>query len=171
MPDFKVWSKATSRRLLKADDYASAATESIKAMYAQVGDLCFTGDGIAKRGLLVRHLVMPGQEGEARQIMKFLAESVSRDTFVNIMEQYRPAAHVGKPRRRRTRRKDIDADAEESVVENKEGGGGGEIDAGVRYAEINRAVSADEVSAVRKAAEAMGLWRFCDPPRHDGFAI
>ena len=66
MPDFKVWSRSISRRLLKADDYAAAARESVKAMYAQVGDLCFTPDGIAKRGLLVRHLVMPGQEDEAR---------------------------------------------------------------------------------------------------------
>ncbi|KAI0444787.1 hypothetical protein F4803DRAFT_560638 [Xylaria telfairii] len=154
MPDFKVWTQKASRRLLKADDYAAAARESVRAMYAQVGDLCFTADGIAKKGLLVRHLVMPGQEDEAREIVKFLAENVSRDTFVNIMEQYRPAAHVGKPKRRRK-------------------GEGGEDGAGndVRYPEINRAVTSGEVSAVRKAAEAVGLWRFCDPPRHDGFAI
>ncbi|KAI8630577.1 pyruvate formate lyase activating enzyme [Xylariaceae sp. FL1651] len=166
LPDFKVWSRAASRRLLKADDYAAAATESIRAMHAQVGDLCFTGDGVAKRGVLVRHLVMPGHEHEAREIVRFIAEQVSRDTFVNIMEQYRPDAHVGKPKKRRARGKGADADADE------EGEGEGRPDAGdVRYAEINRAVTADEVSAVRKAAEAVGLWRFCDPPRHDGFAI
>ena len=62
LPDFKVWSRATSKRLLKADDYAATARDSIKKMYSQVGDLCFTADGIAKKGLLVRHLVMPGKQ-------------------------------------------------------------------------------------------------------------
>lgn len=140
LPDFKVWSKATSQRLLKADDYASTAAESIKAMHDQVGDLCFTGDGIAKKGVLVRHLVMPGKEAEGEQIMKFLAEKVSRDTFVNIMEQYRPDAHVGKPKRRTKKEVSGQEDQDE-----------------VRYADINRPVSKDEISIVRKAAEAVGL--------------
>ncbi|GJC79047.1 uncharacterized protein ColLi_01885 [Colletotrichum liriopes] len=152
LPDFKVWEAATSKRLLKADDYAATARESIKAMHKQVGDLCFTGDGIAKKGLLVRHLVMPGKEAEGQRIMRFLAEEVSKDCFVNIMEQYHPDAHVGKSRKR-----------------TKEGTGNRGDD--VRYNEINRAVSGDEVSSVRRAAEAAGLWRFCDPPRHDGFNI
>lgn len=153
LPDFKVWNKATSQRLLKADDYASTAVESVKAMHAQVGDLCFTGDGIAKKGVLVRHLVMPGKEAEGEQIMKFLAENISRDIFVNIMEQYRPDAHVGKPKRRI--RKETVGEGEQEV----------------RYADINRPITKEEISVVRKAAEAVGLWRFCDPPRHDGFAI
>ncbi|KAH9887143.1 hypothetical protein F4778DRAFT_435159 [Xylariomycetidae sp. FL2044] len=163
LADFKVWRRATSRRLLKADDYAAAAAESIPAMHRQVGDLCFTGDGIAKCGLLVRHLVMPGLEDEAREIMQFLAQRVSRDVFVNIMEQYRPDAHVGKPARKRRRGK---GEAEAAGTE-AEAEGEGEV----RYAEINRPVTKDEVSAVRKAAEEAGLWRFCDPPGHDGFAI
>src|SRR5947207_14035091 len=62
LPDFKVWRDSTSKRLLKAEKYAETAMESIKAMHAQVGDLCFTADGIAKRGVLLRHLVMPGKE-------------------------------------------------------------------------------------------------------------
>ncbi|KAK7449117.1 radical SAM superfamily protein [Colletotrichum acutatum] len=152
LPDFKVWESATSKRLLKADDYAATARESIKAMHNQVGDLCFTGDGIAKSGLLVRHLVMPGKEQEGHRIMQFLAEEVSRDCFVNIMEQYHPDAHVGKSKRRNKKSTDTRDDE-------------------VRYSEINRAVSGDEVSSVRKAAEAAGLWRFCDPPRHGGFNI
>ncbi|KAI0014276.1 hypothetical protein F4779DRAFT_2700 [Xylariaceae sp. FL0662B] len=157
LPDFKVWDKATSRRLLKAEDYASTAAESIRAMHAQVGDLCFTADGIAKKGVLVRHLVMPGKEAEGETIMKYLAENISRDIFVNIMEQYKPDAHVGKPKRK-----------------TRTPAGGNEEEKGkeeVRYAEINRAVTADEISVVRRAAEAVGLWRFCDPPKHDGFAI
>lgn len=157
LPDFKVWEPATSRRLLKADDYAAAARESIRAMHAQVGDLCFTGDGIAKRGLLVRHLVMPGLEAESEKIMHFLAEEVSKDCFVNIMEQYHPDAHVGKPKRR-------GKGAGSNVAK------GGE-DGEVRYADINRAVTREEISTVRRAAEAAGLWRFCDPPKHEGFSL
>lgn len=161
LPDFKVWEPATSRRLLKADDYAAAARESIKAMHAQVGDLCFTGDGLAKKGVLVRHLVMPGLEAEGERIMRFLAEEVSRDCFVNIMEQYHPDANVGKPRRRTGRKA-------ETLSGQPEGEDGKED---VRYADINRAVTNEELSSVRRAAEAAGLWRFCDPPGHDGFSI
>lgn len=152
LPDFKVWEPSTSKRLLKAPDYAAAARESIKAMHAQVGDLCFTGDGIAKKGLLVRHLVMPGLEDESRSIMEFLAKEVSTDCFVNIMEQYHPDAHVGKPRRKT------------SVGKNNEAEGDGSGKGEVRYSDINRAVTNDEISSVRRAAEAAGLWRFCDPP-------
>lgn len=151
MPDFKLWEPATTKRLLKAKDYAATARESIKAMYAEVGDLCFTADGVAKRGLLVRHLVMPGFEGERAEIMRFLANEVSRDCFVNIMEQYHPDAYVERPNARARADKDNTKDR--------------------RYAEINHAVTADEVSSVRRAAEAAGLWRFCDPPRHDGFSL
>ena len=157
LPDFKVWNPATSKRLLKAEDYATTARESIKAMHAQVGDLCFTGDGIAKKGLLVRHLVMPGFEEEGAEIMRFLATEISKDTFVNIMEQYHPDAHVGKPKRRGAQTDRAANDANEPAE--------------VRYAEINRAVSIGEISAVRKAAEKSGLWRFCDPPKHGGFNI
>jgi putative pyruvate formate lyase activating enzyme len=154
LPDFKVWNPATSKRLLKAEGYATTARDSVKAMHAQVGDLCFTADGIAKTGLLVRHLVMPGYEEEGAEIMRFLATEVSRDTFVNIMEQYHPDAHVGKPKRR--------GDKSDRATNNP---------AETRYAEINRAVSMEEISSVRKAAERSGLWRFCDPPKHGGFNI
>lgn len=150
MPDFKVWEDSTSKRLLKADHYAATAMESIKAMHDQVGDLCFTPDGIAKKGLLVRHLVMPGKESEGEEIMKWMAANISKDVYVNIMEQYHPDAHVGKPKRTKV------------------------VDPGgvsVRYEEINRHIKEEEVSAVRLAAEKAGLWRFCDPPRHDGFNI
>lgn len=152
LPDFKVWEPSTSKRLLKAPDYAAAARESIKAMHAQVGDLCFTADGIAKKGVLVRHLVMPGLEAESQKIMEFLAGEVSTDCFVNIMEQYHPDAHVGKPRRKTSGGKD------------QEEAGPGSSQQDVRYSDINRAVTNDEISSVRRAAEAAGLWRFCDPP-------
>ena len=72
--------------------HAVTAKEKIKAKHAQVGDLSFTADGLAKKGLLVRHLVMPSLEAESPQIMKFLAADVSRDCFVHSMEQYHPDA-------------------------------------------------------------------------------
>jgi len=155
LPDFKVWTNTTSKRLLKVGNYAEAAMESVKAMYAQVGDLCFTSDGIAKKGLLIRHLVMPGYASEGRKIMKWIAGNVSRDAFVNIMEQYHPDSHVGKPKHPRR-----------SAIT-----GGTIPQETVRYAEINRHVTNEEVSTVRQAAERAGLWRFCDPPKHDGFSI
>lgn len=163
LADFKVWKPSTSKRLLKADDYAETAKESIKAMHKQVGNLCFTGDGIAKVGLLVRHLVMPGKEVEGAEIMKFLASEVSTDCFVNIMEQYHPDAHVGKKRKRR---RTPSAGGEKKSSNLPE-----DADEEVRYSDINRSVTSDEISSVREAAVGAGLWRFCDPPKHDGFAI
>lgn len=154
LPDFKVWKNSTSRRLLKADNYTDTAMESIKAMHAQVGDLCFTPDGIAKKGVLVRHLVMPGKEDEGQEIVKWLAENVSKDIYVNIMEQYHPDAHVGKSRRPTSAARSQDSEPQE-----------------VRYADINRPVSGDEVSSVRKAAQSAGLWRFCEAAEHGGFNI
>ena len=162
LPDFKVWSKASSRRLLKAEDYASAARESIKGMQNQVGDLSFTPDGIAKRGLLLRHLVMPGKEDEGREIMRWLGDNVSRDIFVNIMGQYHPDANVGKPSRS-SRASSSPGSSEEPSK--------GPASVSLRYHEINRAVTGQEISSVRKAAEDAGIWRFCDPVRHDGFNL
>lgn len=156
LPDFKVWDPATSRRLLKAENYADVARESIKEMYRQVGDLSFTSDGVAKRGVLVRHLVMPGKEEEGKRIMQWLAENVSRGLYVHVMEQYHPDAHVGK--KRRTRRVTEPGGIEEE---------GGEV----RYADINRAVTDEELGSVRKAAEDAGLWRFCDVSDKPGFHL
>ena len=169
LPDFKVWNIATSKRLLKAEDYAATARESIRKMHSQVGDLCFTADGIAKKGLLVRHLVMPGKEDEGQEIMRWIGSNLSQDVFINIMEQYRPDAHVGKPRRTS---KTSPNSHEQSLLTTVESGGGKRLRSGTfRYEDINRHVRPQEVSSVRKAAENAGLWRFCDPVRHEGFNI
>ena len=146
LPDLKAWRSETSKRLLKAENYTEAAKESIKVMYKQVGDLSFTADGIAKKGLLVRHLVMPGKEDEGVEIVRWLASSISRDTFVNIMEQYHPDAHVGKKRR-------------------------GSSPQDVRYADINRAITDDELGTITKAARDAGLWRFAGAAEHGGFNL
>ena len=90
MPDFKIWEPDNAKWLLKAADYPQVARRVIKAMHRQVGDLVIGEDGVARRGLLVRHLVMPNDMAGTRQILRFLAREVSPDTFVNIMDQYRP---------------------------------------------------------------------------------
>ncbi len=94
MPDFKFWDPETARRLARARDYPEVARAAIAEMHRQVGVLRFGPDGLAKRGLLVRHLVMPGQTDEAASIFRWLAEEVSPDTYVNVMAQYRPEHKV-----------------------------------------------------------------------------
>ncbi len=90
MPDFKFWDNDMARRYLKASDYRPIAMEAIKEMHSQVGDLVLDRNGIAIRGLIVRHLVMPSGVAGTKEIMEFLANVISRDTYVNIMDQYRP---------------------------------------------------------------------------------
>ena len=94
MPDFKFYDYGPSRSYLKAKDYPERAREAIKEMHRQVGDLCFGDDGLARRGLLVRHLVMPGHLEDTRKILRWLAEEISPDTYVNLMDQYRPLHQV-----------------------------------------------------------------------------
>jgi putative pyruvate formate lyase activating enzyme len=94
MPDFKFWEPDTSRRLVRAADYPDRARAAITEMHRQVGVLRFGPDGLARRGLLVRHLVMPGHVDEAGAIFRWLHDTVSADTYVNIMGQYRPEHRV-----------------------------------------------------------------------------
>jgi putative pyruvate formate lyase activating enzyme len=94
MPDFKFWDSVLSLRYVKAKDYPEAARRNIREMHRQVGPLQLDEHGLAKRGVLVRHLVMPGDIAGTGAIMRFLAEEVSRDTYVNVMDQYYPAGRV-----------------------------------------------------------------------------
>lgn len=94
MPDFKTWNPEVSRRLLRAADYPECARAAIAEMHRQVGVLRFGRDGLARRGLLVRHLVMPGAVEEAARIFEWIARELSPDTYVNIMAQYRPEHKV-----------------------------------------------------------------------------
>ena len=95
MPDFKIWDTDHARRFLTARDYPDVARTAFKEMQRQVGVLHLDESGLAKRGLLVRHLVMPGGIAGTPDIMRFLAEEISPDTYVNLMAQYRPAGRVG----------------------------------------------------------------------------
>jgi putative pyruvate formate lyase activating enzyme len=132
MPDFKFWRPETSLRLALARDYAARARDAIREMHRQVGPLVFGDDGLAKRGVLVRHLVMPGQEAEAAAIFEWLARDVSPDTYVNVMGQYRPEYKVGQIAR----------------------------DGRPGYAEMGRPPRPREMDAAYAAARAVGLWRF-----------
>jgi len=90
MPDFKLWDEEASREYLAAVNYPQVARETITEMHRQVGDLKADEDGLGLRGVLVRHLVMPGRLGDTREITGWLA-SLSRDTYLNLMDQYHPA--------------------------------------------------------------------------------
>ena len=107
-------------------------------MHKQVGHLVFSEDGLAKQGVLVRHLVMPNLQHEGAKIMEYIAREISPDTFVSLLSQYRPTANVGKRDKTRTGER-------------------------VRYAEIDRAVFLEEeVEFVRQKGVDAGLWRFDD---------
>ncbi len=94
MPDIKCMDRKVSAELLHAEDYPEVATKAIIEMHRQVGDFQIGEDGIAVRGLLVRHLVMPEGAANTRDAMQFLAQCVSPHTYVNIMDQYRPMAEA-----------------------------------------------------------------------------
>ena len=95
MPDFRIWTRERARRYLKRADYPDVARVAIREMYRQVGDLALDENGIARRGLLLRHLVLPGLLDETEAILTFVAEELGPDTYVNLMDQYRPSARVG----------------------------------------------------------------------------
>lgn len=112
MPDFKFWDAAVARRYCRAPDYPERAREALREMHRQVGDLIVDGDGIARRGLLVRHLVLPEGLAGTGEICRFIAREISDQTYVNIMEQYHPAgrtADLGPLRRRITQQEYQDA--------------------------------------------------------------
>jgi putative pyruvate formate lyase activating enzyme len=90
MPDFKFWDNRWAERYCGAADYREVAIAAFREMHRQVGDLVVDEWGIARRGLLVRHLVMPNQVAGTEEIMAFLAREISPNTYVNVMDQYRP---------------------------------------------------------------------------------
>lgn len=90
MPDLKFTDSAVSMRWADAPDYFQRAKEAIVEMYRQVGDLVIDKSHIAKRGLLIRHLVLPGGLAGTKEAMDFIARCISKNTFVNVMDQYYP---------------------------------------------------------------------------------
>jgi putative pyruvate formate lyase activating enzyme len=130
MPDFKVWDSLVAKRYLKAPDYPEAARRAIREMHEQVGPLVVDEHGLAKRGLLVRHLVMPGMLDETRQIMTWLARELSPDTYVNVMAQYYPAGAVSDEKYPEINRKLFQEEYEEAVR--------GALEAGLRRLDERR---------------------------------
>ncbi len=96
MPDVKFWSPQVAKELAAAADYPEVVRAAVKEMHRQVGDLELDERGIARRGLLVRHLVMPEGMAGTGEFMRFLAEEVSPRTFVNVMAQYRPEGRASR---------------------------------------------------------------------------
>jgi putative pyruvate formate lyase activating enzyme len=90
MPDMKYGDSELARKYSKVRNYVEVNRAAVSEMHRQVGDLVLDRDGIARRGLLVRHLVLPGGIAGTERVLAFLAEEVSRDTYVNLMGQYGP---------------------------------------------------------------------------------
>lgn len=96
MPDFKFWDGRWAERYCEAPDYPERAEKALKEMHRQVGDLVIDDQGVAVRGLLVRHLVMPGDIAGTEKVLEFIADEISPNTYVNVMDQYRPCGDAHK---------------------------------------------------------------------------
>lgn len=94
LPDFKFFSSKLARRYLKAPDYPRQARRAIREMYNQVGDIYLGENGTVDRGLMVRHLVMPGQVEDSENIIRWIAEELSKTIYLNLMDQYRPCGRA-----------------------------------------------------------------------------
>ena len=90
MPDMKYADEGIARKHSKIKDYPAVNQAAVKEMHRQVGDLVMDERGVAQRGLLVRHLVLPEGLAGTAEIVSFLAEEISPNTYLNVMDQYRP---------------------------------------------------------------------------------
>ena len=120
MPDFKYGDDEAALEYSGTKDYAERARESIKEMHRQVGDLVLDKNGIAERGLIIRHLVLPCGVARTREVMRFVAKEISKDSYVNIMGQYRPCHRAAEhpPLDRRVTEKEL---AEAFIIAKEEG--------------------------------------------------
>ncbi|MGA1790042.1 MAG: radical SAM protein [bacterium] len=94
MPDFKFSGNVQGKSYAQAPDYFESASAAILEMHRQVGDLKINSQGIAYKGILIRHLVMPDHIAGTDRIMKFISSKLSKDTYINIMDQYRPCGEA-----------------------------------------------------------------------------
>jgi putative pyruvate formate lyase activating enzyme len=90
MPDIKYSSNDEALRYSGVKDYWQRTKDAVREMHRQVGDLEIDPRGVARRGLVIRHLVMPGNLAGTERVVEFIAREISRDSFVNVMDQYRP---------------------------------------------------------------------------------
>ena len=96
MPDFKYWDSEMARKYSRAPDYPAVARRVLKEMHRQVGDLEIAHNGLARRGLLIRHLVMPEDVAGTQAVMQWIADELSPESYVNVMGQYYPAGKVSR---------------------------------------------------------------------------
>ncbi len=94
MPDFKFWDPEIAQSACEAPDYPEIAREALLEMHRQVGDLIIDDRGIAQRGVLIRHLVLPNGLAGTREVMQFIAAKISPNSYVNVMSQYRPCGRA-----------------------------------------------------------------------------
>ena len=94
MPDMKYGDSGLARKYSKVRNYVEANRAAVKEMHRQVGDLVLDAKGIAQRGLLVRHLILPHGIAGTGEVLEFLAAEISRNTYLNLMDQYRPHYHA-----------------------------------------------------------------------------
>lgn len=120
MPDFKFWDPVIADKACGAKDYPEFARNALIEMHRQVGDLILDEHGIARRGLLIRHLIMPHGNAGTREVMRFVSDRISKSTYVNIMFQYRPSGNANKFKEFSSRPSDSDFD--EAVKAAKEEG-------------------------------------------------
>lgn len=94
MPDMKYGDSEPAKKYSNAPDYFPVVREVVKEMHRQVGDLELDERGIAQRGLLIRHLILPNDLAGSEKVLTFIAEEVSTGSYVNVMSQYRPAGRA-----------------------------------------------------------------------------
>jgi putative pyruvate formate lyase activating enzyme len=120
MPDIKFSRSKFSQAYSQAPDYPEKAKRAVKEMFRQVGDLRLDDNGIALRGLLVRHLVLPEGLAGTQEIMRFLSEKISKNTYVNIMDQYHPCGSI--PADSPLRRRITDEEYSQAIAAAKKAG-------------------------------------------------
>lgn len=116
MPDFKFWDPERARHYSKARNYPEAARRVIAAMHRQVGELVLDENGLALRGVILRHLVMPGGIAGTREIMEWIARELGPNTYVNVMAQYYPAGKVSEKEYTEINRHVTPAEFEEALA-------------------------------------------------------
>jgi len=94
LPDFKYFSSELSTRYSFASDYFEQARKSLAEMYRQTGPCVFDKQGLLKRGIIVRHLLLPGQTKDTKKVLHYLHDTYGNNIWISIMNQYTPLAHV-----------------------------------------------------------------------------
>lgn len=94
MPDFKFWNPTNAQKYANAADYPEITRQALITMHHQVGDFIVDDRGLAVKGLLIRHLLMPYALDETKQILNFISSVLSPASYVNIMDQYQPCGTI-----------------------------------------------------------------------------